>query len=255
MTTGNKQGMAGGSVPTYGESELVQQTAATDFLTLTGASSMTGDFLVLRNSSNTELWYVVAAGRQIMAVTHSGTSALASLDITTTDATTYSSGYGAAIYLRATNSGAKTGSANTSQWNVLAEDITIAAAAPYITGAYFYFAQSGSPTLTSTSVLGMVIFIEELGATDRIHGLSIEKANTTLGTNYDTFIRCACQGSGVTSTGIYFTGTHNPTYFLQCQSVADCFDAGTGASSSVNGHIKVKLGSTDGFLRVYASAS
>lgn len=42
------------AVPLYGESEIQQQTAATDILTLTGASSITGDYLVMQDSSGNE---------------------------------------------------------------------------------------------------------------------------------------------------------------------------------------------------------
>ena len=62
MATGNYTGQAGGSVPLYAESELVQSTAATDFLTLTGAASQTGDFLVLRNSDKVEKVWVTSLG-------------------------------------------------------------------------------------------------------------------------------------------------------------------------------------------------
>ena len=62
MATGNNTGQAGGSVPLYAESELVQSTAATDFLTLTGAASQTGDFLVLRNSDKVEKVWVTSLG-------------------------------------------------------------------------------------------------------------------------------------------------------------------------------------------------
>ena len=46
----------------FGEWELTQQIAATDFLTLTGASSQAGDFLVLRNSSGTEQLWIDSVG-------------------------------------------------------------------------------------------------------------------------------------------------------------------------------------------------
>jgi hypothetical protein len=45
----------GGAVPLFGESEIQGQTAANDILTLTGASSHTGDFLVMQNSTGAEM--------------------------------------------------------------------------------------------------------------------------------------------------------------------------------------------------------
>jgi hypothetical protein len=58
-----------GNVPLLGESEIVQRTAATDILTITGASSQTGDFLVCRNSAGTEKFYVTSAGVAYFAST------------------------------------------------------------------------------------------------------------------------------------------------------------------------------------------
>ena len=46
------------AVPIFGESEIAAQTLANDILTLTGASSHTGDFLVCQNSSGTELFII-----------------------------------------------------------------------------------------------------------------------------------------------------------------------------------------------------
>ena len=48
--------------PLFGEYEQKQQTAATDIVTLTGASSQSGDFLVLQDSSGTEKVWINADG-------------------------------------------------------------------------------------------------------------------------------------------------------------------------------------------------
>lgn len=45
-----------------GESEIKQQTAATDILSITGAASQTGDFIVAQNSTGTELFVVSSSG-------------------------------------------------------------------------------------------------------------------------------------------------------------------------------------------------
>jgi hypothetical protein len=57
--TGTFEGLG---LPRLGEYEQEQQTAATDMVTLTGAASMTGDFLVCQNSSGTELAVIDASG-------------------------------------------------------------------------------------------------------------------------------------------------------------------------------------------------
>jgi hypothetical protein len=71
------------AVPLFGESEIQQQTLATDILTLTGASSQTGDFIVCQNSSGTENFVVdkdgdVSLGGKIEKMVL-GTVALATL--------------------------------------------------------------------------------------------------------------------------------------------------------------------------------
>ena len=50
------------AVPLNGESEIVQQTLGTDILTITGATSQTGDFLVCRNSAGTEVFSINSSG-------------------------------------------------------------------------------------------------------------------------------------------------------------------------------------------------
>lgn len=71
--TGTYKGMA---PPLLGEYEQTQQTAATDMVTLTGASSQTGDFLVCQNSSGTEKFYVDVNGAAVAASTITATSGL-----------------------------------------------------------------------------------------------------------------------------------------------------------------------------------
>lgn len=61
MAEGNETYM-GLAVPLFGESEIQAQTAANDILTLTGASSHTGDFLVCQNSSGSELAVIDVSG-------------------------------------------------------------------------------------------------------------------------------------------------------------------------------------------------
>lgn len=67
MAEGTKtyEGLA---VPLFGESEVQQQTAATDLLTLTGASSMSGDFVVMQNSTGAELLVIGYKGTVDFAI-------------------------------------------------------------------------------------------------------------------------------------------------------------------------------------------
>jgi len=83
MTVGNHTWSAG-AVPLRGESEIEQLTAATDILTITGAASQSGDFLVCRNSSGTEK-FVVDKDGDVSAATLTVTGILAAGVVQTLD--------------------------------------------------------------------------------------------------------------------------------------------------------------------------
>ena len=61
MTVGDRT-FKGLAVPLSGEFELKQETLGTDFMTLTGVASQSGDFIVCRNSSLTEKFVVDVNG-------------------------------------------------------------------------------------------------------------------------------------------------------------------------------------------------
>lgn len=61
MATGTST-FEGLAVPLHGESQIIQSTAATDILTITGATSQSGDFLVLENSTGAELFVITSSG-------------------------------------------------------------------------------------------------------------------------------------------------------------------------------------------------
>jgi hypothetical protein len=62
--TGSINGLA---VPLYGEFELKQRTAATDIMTITGATGQTGDFIVAQGSTGTEVFSAEDSGRIVAA--------------------------------------------------------------------------------------------------------------------------------------------------------------------------------------------
>jgi uncharacterized Zn-binding protein involved in type VI secretion len=57
------------AVPLFGDFEIKQRTAATDVMTITGAASQTGDYIVCQNSSGTEEFIVAASGNVTVAGT------------------------------------------------------------------------------------------------------------------------------------------------------------------------------------------
>lgn len=68
------------AVPLYGESQITGQTAANDILTITGATSQAGDYLVCEGSTGTEVFVVDVNGAVTAASTLSvgGSVSLAS---------------------------------------------------------------------------------------------------------------------------------------------------------------------------------
>ena len=78
MAEGTKT-FEGLAVPLFGESEIQQQTVASDILTLTGAASMSGDFVVLQDSSGNELFYITNEGEVNIAVNSTAATSAISL--------------------------------------------------------------------------------------------------------------------------------------------------------------------------------
>lgn len=58
------------AVPLFGDFEIKQRTAATDIMTIRGASGQAGDFIVCRNSSLTEKFVVDLDGNIVSAGTN-----------------------------------------------------------------------------------------------------------------------------------------------------------------------------------------
>lgn len=92
MTEGTST-FEGLALPRLGEYEQVQQTAANDMVSLTGASGMTGDFVVYQNSTGGEVFVVSSSGKYTPAsgestFTLSSTSNVSALnvDVTSTGA-------------------------------------------------------------------------------------------------------------------------------------------------------------------------
>ena len=73
MAEGNST-YRGLAVPLSGESEITQLTAANDILTLTGATSMAGDFLVCQDVDGSEIAFIMSTGQMRMNVTTTATA-------------------------------------------------------------------------------------------------------------------------------------------------------------------------------------
>jgi len=87
MAEGTKTYM-GLAVPIYGESEIQQQVAATDILSITGATSQSGDFIVCQDGSGNEKFVVSSSGliTSAVGITASGIITASALSSTTVSA-------------------------------------------------------------------------------------------------------------------------------------------------------------------------
>jgi hypothetical protein len=177
-------------------------------------------------------------------ITHTDPGADNLWSITVTDSSTVTSGYLQSFYTSLTTSGAY--STGNTQINAYAVDLllggTVACEAE---GMYIYVGASGSPTLTSSNINGLNIYMDDLGSSPPIlSGIQIHKANSNLGSTTDTFLYLRIEGSGGATSVIEKAGTAtNPEYFMISNAVDGMVVAYT-ASDSATKALRLKLGGT-----------
>jgi hypothetical protein len=137
-----------------------------------------------------------------------------------TDANTVTSGYIQGYYVSMTSSGAY--STGNTQLNAIAVDMflggTVACEAE---GIYVYIAGSGTPTLTSSNINGINIYIDDLGANgNRVSGIQLHWADDTTGAG-TAAIYFRMEGSAPALNAFIEKGgtaAKDPTYFLAANS-------------------------------------
>ena len=138
--TSTYEGLA---VPLFGESEITQITAANDIFTITGSSSMSGDFIVCQNSDGTELFVVDSNG----AVTV-GSSVTGTQHTLVVSATTMAGG----LNISVTSTGALQ-ALGTTEHNV--NGVVISPSSKAIMNCALYYAGGSTTTVnTAISLLG-----------------------------------------------------------------------------------------------------
>lgn len=138
-----------------------------------------------------------------------------------TDANTITSGYVQGYYCSLTTSGSYT--TGSTQVNAMAVDLLFGGTVGCeFSGAYFYLAASGSPTITSANISGVNIYIDDVGGTPGNKcALQLHMADDGVATGMDAFIVCRIEGSGATANFVQFAGTATlPTYFISTNSGA-----------------------------------
>lgn len=146
--SGSYEGLA---PPLYGEYEQFQQTAATDMVTLTGSTgTMTGDFIVMQNSTGAELAYIDANGKATFVGGLAASSSLTGTQATlVVSATTMAGG----LTVSVTSTGALQ-ALGTTEHNV--NGIVIAPSSKAIMNCALYYAGGSTTTVnTAISLLGV----------------------------------------------------------------------------------------------------
>jgi len=194
-----------------------------------------------------------AAGAVDIALgTIAGSAADDAFSLTVTDSSTFSSGYANMFHLVASNTGAKTGGSAVSQWNGLAADLTVGETAN-VNGGYIYIGKSGTPDLSSQAVTGWNVHLAEVGATDYLTNLWLQRETTTKG-GLDAFILMSLQGSGVAKTGIYFQGIALPDTFLTIQGSSRDMLTDSEYAGTTKKFLKVSLDGADYAIPLYSAS-
>ncbi|MGW8179189.1 MAG: hypothetical protein ACWGQW_10585, partial [bacterium] len=177
-------------------------------------------------SSQTAYLAVGTSGQQDFTFTSVGADNL--IAVTVTDSNTVTSGYLQSFYTSVTTSGSYT-TGNT-QINAFAVDLLLGGTVGCeAEGFYAYIAKSGSPTLTSANISGMVVYIDDLGgAPSSRSGIQIHIADGNAASGQDAFITMRLEGgSGAVTSMFQKAGTaNNPTYFLSTNATNNMLAAG-----------------------------
>ena len=226
--SGTYNGLA---VPLFGESEITQQVAGTDIITLTSVADAT-------------------------AANH--------LRINATSTSALTAGYFQGAYVNMSLGGGITGGSVT-QANAFATDITLSGAVTgQISGMYVYIAEGTAAVPGSGTLLdGYVVYFAPLGggAPDYRAGFHAysEEPVATIGT-MDAALLCESAGAlGTWGSVIGVTGITPPSNFLYCQTALgeeNMFSTGIrGDVAAAAAWLKVTVQSTVYWIALHASCT
>jgi len=219
MATGNDSFM-GKAVPILGNTQITSETAGDDLLTLTGATSQTGDLLVLENAAGSEVFYVEEDGVTNWAITTGVDNALA---VTVTGSTpAIATGYLQGFYVSMSPSSAASYTTGNTQITGIAVDMFISAntLSCEVQGMYIYMAGSSIVTGTSAQIAGLNIYIDDLkiSAPSYKTGIFIHNGDSSTPTDayLDAFIIMKAEAGSAMQSMFGFQTASNvePDYFL-----------------------------------------
>lgn len=172
--------------------------------------------------------------------------------VTVTDSNTVTSGYLQSFYTSITTSGSWTTGA--AQINAFAVDLTLGGTIGCeAEGFYVYIAGTGTPTLTSANISGLVSYIADLGAQPSSRcGIQLHIEDGNVASGQDAFVVMRIEGaSGAVTNMFQKSGTAtNPTNFLATNATDNMLAAGDylgGTPASAYG-MKVLVGATTYYI-------
>jgi hypothetical protein len=187
----------------------------------------------------------------------SSTAADNHISLTVADSGTFSSGYGQGYFVSYTTTGVKSG---TAQVNAIAVDFWVGGT-PGVecAGMYIYVDNSGSPTVTSLNLWGIIVNMEDLGAAPtHLGGLKIYRNITNQGSTVDSFMYFYDSGTGVTDSLMIHQGSNQPEYFIKSLSAAPSsgmFASVVVTSANSTKALRVSDNSTIYFIPLHAATS
>ncbi len=197
------------------------------------ALPVNGEFYHYPSAGSTYNWYVESDGVFNLSVDDPGRDNAVALTIT--DGSTAATGYLQGYYVSITTDSTASFTTGNSQINSFAADLflggTISCEAECF---YGYIAKSGTPTVTSGNISGMVVYIDDLGgAASSRSGIQIHIADGNAAASQDAFIVMRLEGaSGAVTNMFQKSGTAtNPTYFLATNATDGMINAGDVVSS------------------------
>ena len=136
------------------------------------------------------------------------------VSVTVADSTAISSGYLQAFYANVSTTGVWTGG----QINGFALDMTLSGTPGVeVAGIYLYIAETGSTVLTNAQVNGIVVNLENLGAScANRSGVKVFSNDANVASDIDAAYSVYCSGATGTFTALLSCGgTTPPEYFLE----------------------------------------
>jgi len=174
------------------------------------------------------------------------------ISVTLTDATTISSGYIQAYYASITSTGSKTQAQTGAQQNAFAADIFLGGTqAAWTNGMFVYIAETGTATITSSTIAGYAVYLAAFGASPAsrhgFHVFSEETSTYTDATVHDTAFHAEGAGSGTYGALLGTDGAVPPHYFLDIMDTTDTTTrmiVDYSSSDSATKALRVLVGST-----------